>query len=132
MDEGTKVQQLTQGINTYDLNLIKVNILASPELQQDFDRCMSLLKFYIAYNWASKELKLNISETNTDCALGNNKNQPRRGGGQGRGRGRGSHVACGGGNFSGNKPKQNHNGKRKLNRNDSDGSDVSYRYLTLE
>ena len=131
MDEGTKVRHLTQGIKKYALNVIKANILATPEIQRDFDIYVSLFKSYIASNWASKELNLNISESNTDSAPGNNKNRPERGGGQGRGRSIGSHGAHGGGNCGGNKPKQNHHGKRKCDENDSDGSDVSYCYHTL-
>ena len=130
MDKGTKLRQLTQGIKTDALNVIKDNILATLELQRDFDSCMSLFKYYIASNQASKELNLNISETNTDIAPVNNNNQTGRGGGQGRGRGRGSHGDRGGGNCDGNKPKINSDGKRKRDENDSDGSEISYRYHT--
>ena len=130
MGKGNKVRHLTQGIKTDALNVIKDNILATLELQRDFDSCMSLFKYYIASNQASKELNLNISETNTDIAPVNNNNQTGRGGGQGRGRGRGSHGDRGGGNCDGNKPKINSDGKRKRDENDSDGSEISYRYHT--
>ena len=97
LDYSTKVRHFNTSIKTYGLNVIKANILAIPDLQRDFDRCVTLFESYISSNKSSKEHTLNISKTNTD-PHGRNKGGL---GGGGRGRchsvGHGS-DGCGRGN----------------------------------
>ena len=65
MDEGTKVWHPTFGIKTDALNVIKANILGTPTLHRDFDRCVTLFKSHISSNRNAKNININISETNT-------------------------------------------------------------------
>ena len=128
MNKGTKVRHLTFGIKNVTINVIKANILATPELQRDFDRCVTLFKSYISSNRTANDININISETNTDCDPDRNKGCGGGGGGRGQVRRRGKYGGRGGGNQGGVKPKKGNYGKRKRDGNNFDGSDVSDRY----
>ena len=128
MDEGTKVWHLTFGIKTDALNVIEANILATPTLLRDFDRCVTLFKSYISSKRTAKDININISETNTDRDPYRNKVRGGGGGGRGQIQGRGRYGGRGGGNQGGVKPKKGKYGKRKRDGNNFDGSDVSDRY----
>ena len=129
MDDGTKVCHLTTGIKNDGLNVIRANILAIPDLQRDFDRCVTLFKSYISSNKYSKEHTLNISKTKTDP---NGRNNGDHGGGsQGRGQGGGRGRGCrgrgnGGGNCRNNPSRKDKDNERKRdsNGNNSDSSEV--------
>ena len=83
VDEGTKVRHITFGIKTDSLDVIKANIISTPALQRDFDRCVTLFKSYVSSNRTAKDNNLNISETKTDQDPDNHRG--RRVGGRGRG-----------------------------------------------
>ena len=130
MDEGTKVWHPTFGIKTDALNVIKANILGTPTLHRDFDRCVTLFKSYISSNRTANDININISETNTDCDPDRNKGPGGGRGGRGQGQGRGLDGGYGRGNLDGVKPKKGNDRKRKHDGNNSDGLDVSYHYHT--
>ena len=130
IDKGKKVRHLTFGIKTDALNVMKANILFTPALQRDFDRCVTLFKSYISSNRTANDININISETNTDRDQDRNKVRGGGGGGRVQGQGKGQDGGHSDGNQDGVKPKKGNDGERKHDGNNSDGSDVSYRYHT--
>ena len=129
MDEGTKVYHLTTGIKTDSLNVIKSNILESPDLQRDFDKFVTLFKGFISSNLSSKEHSLNTSNLNTNRKPDGNKGVVgRRGGGRGRGNGRGN----GGRGRCNYRSRKGVGNKRKHNGNESENSNFSFCYHTTK
>ena len=77
MDEGSKVRILNLGIQTDKLNNVKTQILANPALQNDFNACVTLYKYFISQTKSDGNDMLNISQVKTydDPRKGKYKNQ---------------------------------------------------------
>jgi hypothetical protein len=77
----SKVRLLNQGIKTKELDVPKSQIMASAELRQDFDACISLYKDFIEAH-ATINPTFNVSETKTTGTrkAKDGKYPPRRGG----------------------------------------------------
>ena len=65
MDEGSKVRILNLGIQTDKLNNVKTQILANPALQNDFNACVTLYKYFISQTKSDGNDMLNISQVKT-------------------------------------------------------------------
>ena len=82
MEKGKKGWHLNFGIKTDTLNAIKANIMDTPTLQRDFDRCLTIFKYYISSKRTAKAINSNISDTNTDRDPDSNKGRSDGGGGR--------------------------------------------------
>ena len=77
IDDGSKVRYLLGGIKTKDLDPVKVQIMASPGLRQDYEGCVNLYQDYIAQH-APNQRDYNVSQVGSSKKDGGSK---RRGGG---------------------------------------------------
>ena len=77
IDDGSKVRYLLGGIKTKDLDPVKVQIMASPGLRQDYEGCVNLYQDYIAQH-APTQRDYNVSQVGSNKKDGGSK---RRGGG---------------------------------------------------
>ena len=129
MDEGTKIQHLTNDIKTDALNFIKAKIVASPLLKSDSDGFVMLFKVFISSIRTAKGA-MNISHLNTDRDTDGSKGGGNRGGGGG-GRNKGNRGGSQGNGGRGRGNDRSKRGvdsnKRRRNGNDSYSSNVSFR-----
>ena len=64
IDDGSKVRYLLGGIKTKDLDPVKVQIMASPGLRQDYEGCVNLYQDYIA-QYAPSQREYNVSQVSS-------------------------------------------------------------------
>ena len=72
IDDGSKVRYLLGGIKTKDLDLVKVQIMASPGLRQDYEGCVNLYQDYIAQH-APTQRDYNVSQVRSSKKDGRGK-----------------------------------------------------------
>ena len=77
IDDGSKVRYLLGGIKTKDLDPVKVQIMASPGLREDYEGCVNLYQDYIAQH-APTQRDYNVSQVGSSKKDGGGKH---RGGG---------------------------------------------------
>ena len=77
IDDGSKVCYLLGGFKTKDLDPVKVQIMASPGLRQDYEGCVNLYQDYIAQH-APTQHDYNVSQVRSSKKDGGGK---RHGGG---------------------------------------------------
>ena len=65
IDNRSKVRHLLEGIKTPELDAVKTQIMASPALRSDYDRCVSLYKDYISQRSSHSPTELNISSVDS-------------------------------------------------------------------
>ena len=72
IDDGSKVRYLLGGIKTKDLDPVKVQIMASPGLRQDYEGCVNLYQDYIAQH-APNQRDYNVSQVGSSKKDGGGK-----------------------------------------------------------
>ena len=66
IDAGSKVRYLLNGIHTTALDSVKTQVLSTPGLLTDFDRCVNLFQDFLKQSSALNTSNINISKVVTD------------------------------------------------------------------